>query len=142
MDSVFLDTDVILDLYIDRPPFHDVALNLFTLLKRSKTKCFTSALVIANTYYILSKAENRQYALDKIRTLRKLVSIVSVDEATIDAAVTLPHKDFEDSIQLDRALQHNIKVFITRNAAHYPKDRIRVADPGQYLSASRLAQKG
>ncbi len=140
--SVFIDTDVLLDLYIQRQPHHDIALRLFTRLKRDKTHCYTSGVVIANIYYILAKLMSRQYAMDKIRKLRRLVSVAPLDEAMIDAAVSSSLRDFEDSIQLHCAIANRIKTLITRNTADYPKGRIRIADPGQYLSAVQMAKSG
>jgi predicted nucleic acid-binding protein len=133
MDSVFLDADVLLDLYVDRQPHHDIALRLLTELKRHKTRCYTSAVVVANIYYLLAKIQNKQFALEKLRRLRKLVSIAPLTEAIIDAALSDPHKDFEDSIQLNCALNNGVGVLITRNIADYPKGRISLADPSQYL---------
>jgi predicted nucleic acid-binding protein len=142
MTSVFLDTDVVLDFYIERQPHHDVALRLFTRLKQTKTKCYTSAVVIANAYYILSKLESREYAVDRIRKLRKLVDVAPLDASIIDAAITSPYKDFEDSVQFHCAIQNKVETFITRNVRHYPKERLRVADPSQFLSATKLEKLG
>jgi predicted nucleic acid-binding protein len=61
--SVFLDTDVILDLFIRREPHHGLALRLFSRLRRSKTKCVTSPVVVANLYYLLAKLRSKAYAL-------------------------------------------------------------------------------
>ena len=136
MTSVFLDADVILDFYVQREPHHQLALRLFSHLKRAKTRCYTSAVIIANIYYMLARIENRRYALEKIRRLRNFVAIAPIDEATIDAALSSPYKDFEDSIQLHCAMQNSIKVLITRNVRDYPKAHLLVVDPGQYLSAA------
>ena len=141
-DSVFVDTDVLLDLYIQRQPHHDLALRLFTRLKRDKTRCYTSGVVIANIYYILTRLMDRQYAIDKVRKLRRLVSIATLDQAMIDAAVASGMRDFEDSIQLHCAIGNRIKTLITRNTADYPKGLIRVADPGQYLSGAEVKKSG
>lgn len=138
MNSVFLDSDIVLDFYVQREPHHETALRLFTHLKRARTRCFTSAVVMANAYYMLTKIENIKYALDKMRKLRKLVSIAPLNETIIDAALSSPFKDFEDSIQFQCAMQNNIETIITRNIKDYPKDQLRVADPGQYLSAAVL----
>jgi len=141
MNSVFLDTDVVLDLYIRREPHHDVALRLFTYLKKSKVPCFTSAVVIANTYYILSKIESPKYAIDRIRKLRKLVSVATLSEGMVDSALSAPHKDFEDSIQLHCAVQNGINTLITRNTKDYPKEQVKITDPLQYLSAAALLER-
>lgn len=111
-------------------------------LRRSGTPCFTSAVVIANVYYVLSKLENPRYALDKVRRLRKLVAVASVTEAVIDAALSSSQKDFEDAIQIQCALQNDIPILLTRNVRDYPKDRLRITDPLQYLHAAALFERG
>ena len=142
MNRVFLDTDVILDFYIRREPHHSVALRLFTYLKKTKVPCFTSALVVANAYYILSKLKTATYALDKARRLRRLVSVAPLTEAVVDSALNAPNRDFEDTIQLQCALQNGIGTLITRNTKDYPKERVKIIDPLQYLSAAALTKKG
>lgn len=138
MNRVFIDSDIILDFYVKREPHHEIAMRLFTHLKRTNTRCFTSAVVIANIYYMLAKIRNKKYALEKIRKLRKFVSIAPLNESIIDAALLFPFKDFEDSIQFQCAMQNGIQTIITRNSKDYPKDQLKVADPGQYLSAAEL----
>jgi predicted nucleic acid-binding protein len=142
MNKVFLDSDVVLDFYVQREPHYETTLRLFTHLKREKIHCYTSAVVLANVYYMLTKIENSRYALDKMRRLRKLVSIAPLNESIIDAALSCPYKDFEDSIQFQCAIQNGIDTIITRNIKDYPKDQLRVADPGQYLSAAVLNKEG
>jgi predicted nucleic acid-binding protein len=137
MDSVFVDTDVVLDLFIRREPHHAEALQLFTTIKRSKTKCFTSPIVIANTYYILSKVKDKGYALERIKGLRKFVKVVPVDESIIDMAIDKPYKDFEDSIQYACAKQNGIGTIITRNTKDYPKSDITIANPCEYLNTRK-----
>jgi hypothetical protein len=39
-------------------------------------------------------------------------------------------------------MQNGMRNLITRNSKDYPKDQLRVADPGQYLSAKQLDKKG
>ena len=141
MTKVFLDADVVLDFYIERQPHHNIALRLFTELKQSKTNCYTSALVVANVYYVLSKIEGRQYAIDKIRRLRKLIAIAPIDESILDDALASPYKDFEDSIQFHCAVQNGIKTLITRNSKDYPKERLLIVEPIQYLNAAALEKK-
>jgi len=139
MDKVFIDADVLLDLYVLREPHHDNALRLFSLLKQSRTPCYTSPVVVANVSYILAKLQNRQYAVEKLRRMRKLVSIAPINESTVDAALSLPYKDFEDSIQFHCAVQNAIGTLITRNTRDYPGGQLRVVDPAQYLGMAQGA---
>jgi predicted nucleic acid-binding protein len=133
VSSVFVDTDVILDLFIRREPHHGVALRLFSRFRRSKIKCMTSPVVVANLYYLLAKLRNKAYALERIRRLRRLVGVAIMDETGVDAALAAPGKDFEDSLQYQCALRNNIPTLITRNTGDFPRDRITVLNPTDYL---------
>ena len=138
MNKVFVDTDVILDLFIRREPHHGEALRLFTELKRSKTKCFTSPIVLANTYYLLSKIKDKRYAIDRIKKLRKLISVAAIDEPMMDAAIASPNRDFEDSIQYNCALANGLGTIITRNTKDFPKGKLGIANPGEYLNSASM----
>ena len=142
MNKVFVDTDVILDLFIRREPHHSEALRLFTHLKRSKTKTCTSPIVVANTYYILATLKDKRYAIDRIKKLRALITIAAVDETMIDAALAAPYKDFEDSIQLQCAKMNEVDTIITRNTKDYPKVGITIANPGEYLQVETMGKEG
>ena len=135
MSRVFLDADVILDLFIQREPFHLQAVRLFSVLKKSKTPSFTSPVVVANVHYLLARIRNRRYALEKVRQLRKLVSIAPVTEEIVDAALGAPQKDFEDSIQYECAVANRMSVIVTRNVKDFPKGAMRIAEPLEYLSS-------
>jgi hypothetical protein len=97
-------------------------------------QCFTSPIVIANTYYLLTRLKNKHYAMDKIRSLRSLIAIAAVNEAIIDAAVQSASRDFEDSIQYHCALQNDIPIIVTRNIVGYPKDKVTILLPGEFLN--------
>jgi predicted nucleic acid-binding protein len=140
--SVFVDTDVILDLFIQREPHHTSALRLFSHLRRKKTLCLTSAVVVANVYYLLAKIRSNRYALERIRRLRRLVGVASIDQAAVDAAIASPYRDFEDSLQYQCAVKNDIGILITRNARDFPKDKLSVVNPADYLDMAAKEQDG
>ncbi len=140
MHSLFVDTDVILDLFIRREPHHKTALRFFSFLKKHAIQGFTSPVSVANTYYILAKTRNIRYAIEKIRRLTQLIRIARVDQQVIDAAIRTPYKDFEDSIQYHCAVSNGLGSLITRNASDYPKGRLKVLLPGEYMTVSKLGK--
>ncbi len=142
MRSVFVDTDVILDLFIRRDPHHTNALRLFSHLRRAETRCFTSPVVVANVYYLLAKIRSKTYALERVRRLRTLLDVASIDQAAVDAAMASPHKDFEDSLQYQCAIRNDIKTIVTRNTRDFPKDRLAVLNPGDYLDMAAKEKEG
>ena len=133
MHKIFIDSDVILDAFIERVPFKENALKLITLIERNEVKGFTSPLVFANIYYIIAKIRNKNYALDKIKFLKNIIKILPIDEEIVGKAIEHPFKDFEDSIQYHCSQKNNIKTIITRNKRDFPMGLIKIIDPWEYL---------
>jgi len=135
MTKVFVDADVILDLFVARKPFHQEALRFFSRLKAAEAG-FTSPLIVANVHYVLSRIRNGRYALERVRALRKLLSIVSVTEQTLDAATAAAGRDFEDAIQYQCARESGMQLLVTRNTRHFPTGPLAVCSPSEYLAAA------
>ena len=55
MNSILIDTDVILDFFFDRKPFSDDASTILSLCENKKIKGFITPVMISNIYYILRK---------------------------------------------------------------------------------------
>jgi hypothetical protein len=71
-----------------------------------------------------------------------MVGVAPIDEAMVDAALAAPHRDFEDSLQFHCANGSGIQTLITRKAKHYPKGRLRVTSPVEYLGSQGPAKSG
>ncbi len=63
MYKVFVDTDVILDLLMEREPFQKAAVELFRQIELKNIKGYTSPLIIANLHYLLSKIYNKSASI-------------------------------------------------------------------------------
>jgi predicted nucleic acid-binding protein len=119
MPPIFLDTDILLDVFAERHPFYKNAARVLTLIeKRHITGC-TSSLIFANLYYIIRKLRSREAAVTHLRKLQALVTVLAVDERSIHFALNSAFADFEDAIQYYTAKQHHIKYLITRNTKDY-----------------------
>jgi predicted nucleic acid-binding protein len=134
MQKIFIDADVILDLLAKREPNYKYSATLFTLIDRSKVKAFTSPVVIANIYYILQKLKKREFAGNKIRKLRLLLNILTVNEKIVDLALSSNFEDFEDAIQYYASIENKIDFIITRNKKDYKTSEIPVVSPEEYLN--------
>jgi predicted nucleic acid-binding protein len=53
-EKLFIDSDILLDLFFDRRPYSIFATKLFDIGLRENFSLYTSALVTANLYYIIS----------------------------------------------------------------------------------------
>jgi predicted nucleic acid-binding protein len=136
MIPLFLDTDMILDVFAERQPFYHDSARLLTLVEEHHVIGYTSSLIFANLYYILRRLRSRDAALTYLHKLRSLVTVLAVDAQTIDEALHAAFTDFEDAIQYHTALRHQITYLITRNTDDYhtaDPEKITICTPTEYL---------
>ena len=132
--SVFVDTDIVLDLLARREPFYDAAARLFSRAETGNTSLSVSSLTFANLFYILRKQVSAKHALEVLRNFKQLVTVLPVDDAVIEQALTAGFTDFEDAIQYFSALSAGCTSLLTRNARHYRKAAISIFTAEAYCA--------
>jgi len=132
-ETVFLDTDVILDLLTEREPYFKPAVDLFLLIQNKSIEAYTSPVVIANLFYILRRHFDKNKAIQSLKKLKSLVKILNCGDHVIELALSSDFTDFEDSIQYYTALESNIDVLITRNIKDYKTANINISTPLEYI---------
>jgi len=128
---LFVDSDILLDLLLNRDPFHPQLLLLEATNREIRLS--TSALVIANINYILAKQVGAANSRTKIKELIKTVKVLSFEAEVIDVALDSAFSDFEDSIQNIIAVRNNCDAIITRNIKDYKQATIPVLTAEQFL---------
>lgn len=132
--AVFADTDIILDVLARRMPFYQSAALLFSLAERGELKIYVSALSFANLHYILRKNLPAHKTVETLKNLRKLVSVLPLDDSIIARALDAGFRDFEDAIQYNTAISKGVAYLITRNVRDYPKPSITVCTAEEFLA--------
>ncbi|UXX79466.1 PIN domain-containing protein [Reichenbachiella carrageenanivorans] len=132
--KIFVDTDVIIDLLIDRQPHADAASIIFDLADKKKLKLFASSICLNNVHYIVRKELGDKKTRTIIGEILELVEILSVSGKDIENAVNSEFKDFEDAIQHSVALGgKEISAIVTRNTKDYKKSQIPVFNTETYV---------
>jgi predicted nucleic acid-binding protein len=135
MKSVLIDTDVLLDFYLDRKPFSDDSLQLLLKCEQKQLKAFVTPVIIANIYYIFTQKASQQFVIDQIKQLLKFVEILNMDQKQVLAALDSKFKDFEDALQYFSAYHHNkIEAILTRNTKDFKHSKIPVFSPREFLA--------
>ena len=134
MKKLFVDTNIIMDLLTERPPFYQPAAKLFMQADKQKVELYASALTFANLNCILT----RMYDANKARTaLRKLELLVAIQDLT--EKITLlslndeAFPDFEDGLQYYTALENNMDAIITRNLKDFKASVLPVMTAEAFL---------
>ena len=130
--KVFVDSDIILDLLLQREPFTSYSQVLFAG-NIPEIKLYTSSLILANVHYLIQKHTNKTIARNRIKEVIGLIDILSLEAKHVTLALNLEHIDFEDSIQFYIASEHNCDLIITRNIRHYKTFDIPVLTAEQFL---------
>lgn len=135
MQKVFVDTDIVLDLLSGRLPHYTSAAELFSLADKKGIRLFVSSLTFANVNYILSKQLSAVKARKILLKFKTLITVLAVDDKTIELALASDLNDFEDAIQYNAALEHGISTLVTRNLKDFKKAQIAVLSPQQFLES-------
>lgn len=135
LNKVFIDTDVILDFMIVKPPFVMDTARLFALAEKKKIALCTTGLVFSNAYYILRKLGPHKKVTAKLNQLSKYVDIIGLSKIAVKNALESEFTDFEDALQHYAALSENATVIITRNIKDYKHSELAVLTPDQYLKS-------
>lgn len=131
--SVFIDSDVFLDVALDRSPFVNSSELILDHVFLKKANAFTSPLIIANLYYIVSKNATSFKAKQFIKIIESKIEILPIDKVIVHRALNSEIKDFEDALQYFCAAEGGVDYIITRNKKDYPESKIHVVSPVEFL---------
>lgn len=130
---IFIDSDILLDVTLNRQPHEKYAMQLLTLRDTHNITLCTSASSLLNVYYFATKAAGKSQARNIITTLKNKITILSTDIHAINSALTSDFEDFDDAVQYHTALSNHAKLIITRNLKDYKKSAIPFMTADQYM---------
>jgi predicted nucleic acid-binding protein len=113
--KVLIDTNIVLDLLLEREPFINDAIKLFEQIEQGKLKGYIAATTITNIFYIIRKAESRETAVESVQRILTGLEFCEVNRAVVETALAHGLKDFEDGIQLACATLNHLDVIVTRD---------------------------
>lgn len=131
IQKVFLDTNVIIDLIINREPFANQAEKIFTLKDSFNYEVLVSALTIANLAYSIDRLNKKPH--NALAKLVPLVKIVDLTSSIIGETILSIFEDFEDGLQHSSALYAKADVIVTRNEKDFKHSLIPVLSPQHFL---------
>ena len=119
--NVFVDTNVLLDVLLDREEFIEDSARVWALCEREALEGYVSAISYNNCHYLIGRLENKSTAGRAIRLILDTFRTVPLDERIIHKALDASFADFEDAIQYYSAIHAGADYLITRNPKDFPK---------------------
>jgi predicted nucleic acid-binding protein len=123
--KVLIDTNIIVDIALDRDPFFAQSEQIVRLAETGQIEGYISASTFSDLYYIVRKARGKDWTLQFLQQMAGICQIATVDRAVVAMALTLGFRDFEDAIQYSTAVVNRLDAVVTRN----PQDFADVALP-------------
>jgi predicted nucleic acid-binding protein len=135
MKNVFIDINILVDVYANRFPFVDNSLKIYNLGIKRSIRLYTSSNTITTLYYILKKSISEEKTRTAIEHLTEHIVIIPVDINIIKKSLKSHHKDFEDAIQIVSAQSiNNMDCIVTRDLKDYKFAEITVLTPDDFLN--------
>ena len=137
MRKIFIDTNILLDVILRRADFYQQAAAIWADCESRKVQGYVSAISLNNMHDIMREMVAPAVALEYVRLVLNVFSIVPLDESILRLAVDLPQKDFEDAIQTFSAVQIKADCIVTRDKSHFSGNYMPVITPAEYADLLR-----
>ncbi len=132
--KVLFDTDVVLDLLLDRRPHADAAASLLSWVERGRITGLLCATAVTTIHYLASRSVGAKQARLEMDRLLALFEIAPVNRAVLKAALHGAFADFEDAVAHEAARQVDAQAIVTRNLRHFRRAAIPVYSPADMLA--------
>ena len=130
--KVLLDTDVIIDVALDRQSHVEFSASIIDLAETHKINAYIAWHSIANFYYLVSSASGDKKTRLFIKQLLKFTVVAETTTSDTIFALDSHLKDFEDAMQVAAAKKCSAEYIITRNIKHFKGGIIPAVTPKQF----------
>jgi len=131
---VLVDTDVLIDVALDRVPHAAAAGQLLDRFEQQPGSAYVAWHTIAHFYYLTAPTRGRSNARSFIMDLIQFVEVSPTTTDSLRRAARLEMKDFEDAMQVAAAESCGADVIATRNVRDYAKSPVSAAAPKALLA--------
>ncbi|MBR6456989.1 MAG: PIN domain-containing protein [Bacteroidales bacterium] len=116
--KVFLDTNILMDLLLQRPGYESSA-KILQAGEDGGISLYCSYLTMANLAFILRKSATPAVIVPSMMQIQSLVTVLPMDSEQLLEAYNLSGRDFEDILQAVCAARGGCDVIITNNPKDY-----------------------
>jgi len=116
---ILLDTNVVLDILLNRLPWYTNTALIFGLSQQNFIKSYISASSITDIFYITQKEQGKNTAREAIKRLLRVFNPATVTDRDIYQALELEWEDFEDSVQFIVGEGLAVDYIVTRNKKRF-----------------------
>lgn len=132
--KAFFDLNIILDLLQNREPFYEASAQLLAYAETGKIQGFVAPHSLTTLFYLISKDQSAAKARATLTNLLQFLSVAKIDQSTIEQAMSLSYRDFEDAVQMIASVQCKADYFVTRNPKDFQPPLLTVIQPSELIA--------
>lgn len=136
--KLLLDTNIVLDLLMDRVPFSEPAVELISKIEDGTVTGYLCATTITTVFYLASKTLGASRARVEIKKLLALFEVAPVNRHVLESALSADFNDFEDAVIHAAACHAGADAIVTRNQRDFKKSRIPVYSSEEMLKMAPI----
>lgn len=133
MTTLFLDTNIVMDLLEKREPYCNDAVRLFTMAYNRQVSLVVSPMTYTTASYLLRK-HGSEGVRNLLSNFHRLSRVATTNERTVDDSLASQFADFEDAMQYYTALKAKADIIITRNGKDFANSKIPVMTAAEFLA--------
>jgi predicted nucleic acid-binding protein len=133
LKQVLFDSDVLLDVLLNRHPFVIDSAKALNTVATDQVKGFLAGHAVTNLYYIMRRQLSSSVAHEKLKLLLQRIQVASVTDSVIRAALQSQMTDFEDAVTSEAAQAAQTDLIVTRNISDFERSPVPAILPGKLI---------
>ena len=129
MTRGLLDTNVVLDVLLDRKPHTAASAAVWARIETGAAEGFLAAHAVTTIHYLIGKERGAAVAHRTVSAILSVLRVAGVDTKVIQAALALQWPDFEDAVTAAAAVQAGCDLIVSRDPAGFPRSPVAVFSP-------------
>jgi predicted nucleic acid-binding protein len=127
--KILFDTNVVLDVLLDREPFSTTAAHLFSRVEKGELSGHLCATTITTIHYLTNEVLGTRKADEHISKLLSLFEVAAVNRPVLEEALKSKFPDFEDAVIYEAARYAGVHGLVTRDMQGFKRAKIPVYSP-------------
>ena len=115
MKRILFDTNVVLDVLLDRQPYVEASAAAWAVVETSILEGMLAAHAVTTIHYLVRKERGHLKARRIVSAILRVFGVAAVDGAVIQEALQLPFSDFEDAVTAAAARVAGCECIVTRD---------------------------
>jgi len=129
MKKILFDTNVVLDVLLDRQPYVAASAAAWAAVETGATEGMLAAHAVTTIHHLLRKKLGNVKARGILSAVLSAFRVAAVDHDVVQAALQLPVADFEDAVAAAAARSAGCECIVTRDPKGFRGSPVRSLTP-------------